>query len=275
MLYMESSTPESGSEQPPSVDGAASNAADDRTLTDHRAKSRAPGAIIIVERNLFFRDCLQHSIVNAGFHSVHGCASLADLLGRDVDAGSTVVLLSIVSLSGDEIEAEFATLASFQRSLRSIVLAKADHPDDALKALGEGANGFISMNAPFDIFIEAIRFVGAGGIYVPPQCLLAAQQSPAPGNGGVVQSGLTNRELSVVHAIREGKPNKVIAYELNMCESTVKVHVRHIMKKLHARNRTDVAVKGAQLAGEMPRGEKADSKAVFSVPALPARSTTR
>jgi DNA-binding NarL/FixJ family response regulator len=60
--------------------------------------------------------------------------------------------------------------------------------------------------------------------------------SPKPG-------GITARELAVVRAIQHGKPNKVIAYELNMCESTVKVHVRNIMKKLNAKNRTDLAVK--------------------------------
>ncbi|MGU3537814.1 LuxR C-terminal-related transcriptional regulator, partial [Methylobacterium sp. A54F] len=42
-------------------------------------------------------------------------------------------------------------------------------------------------------------------------------------------------------ALRKGTPNKIIAYELNMCESTVKVHVRNIMKKLKAKNRTEVA----------------------------------
>jgi DNA-binding NarL/FixJ family response regulator len=41
--------------------------------------------------------------------------------------------------------------------------------------------------------------------------------------------------------LRKGTPNKIIAYELNMCESTVKVHVRNIMKKLKAKNRTEVA----------------------------------
>ena len=57
----------------------------------------------------------------------------------------------------------------------------------------------------------------------------------------MVPAFLTGRQLQVVEAIRQGKPNKVIAYELNMCESTVKVHVRAIMKKLKARNRTEVA----------------------------------
>ena len=44
-----------------------------------------------------------------------------------------------------------------------------------------------------------------------------------------------------MEALRRGKPNKIIAYELNMCESTVKVHIRNIMKRLKAKNRTEAA----------------------------------
>jgi DNA-binding NarL/FixJ family response regulator len=55
--------------------------------------------------------------------------------------------------------------------------------------------------------------------------------------------GVTARELAVIRALQQGKSNKVIAYELNMCESTVKVHVRNLMKKMKAKNRTDLAIK--------------------------------
>ena len=48
---------------------------------------------------------------------------------------------------------------------------------------------------------------------------------------------------AVVEALQRGKPNKIMAYELKMRESTVKVHVRNIMKKLHTTNRTEVAYK--------------------------------
>jgi len=53
----------------------------------------------------------------------------------------------------------------------------------------------------------------------------------------------TARQMAVVDALRRGKANKIIAYELEMRESTVKVHVRNIMKKLKATNRTEVAYK--------------------------------
>jgi DNA-binding NarL/FixJ family response regulator len=49
------------------------------------------------------------------------------------------------------------------------------------------------------------------------------------------------RQSQILDCLRRGMANKLIAYELNMCESTVKVHIRNIMKKLNATNRTQVA----------------------------------
>jgi len=68
------------------------------------------------------------------------------------------------------------------------------------------------------------------------------QEAPSP----TVQktNGMfTTRQAAVIEALKRGKANKIIAYELEMRESTVKVHVRNIMKKLKATNRTEVAYK--------------------------------
>jgi DNA-binding CsgD family transcriptional regulator len=96
--------------------------------------------------------------------------------------------------------------------------------------------------------LPSCAVVPAGGTYVPMDCFLAANwpratPSQRPASLGMV----TSRELAVVRAIQQGKSNKLIAYDLNMCESTVKVHVRSIMKKLKAKNRTEVAIKTSQL----------------------------
>ena len=61
--------------------------------------------------------------------------------------------------------------------------------------------------------------------------------------GRPVNSMFTDRQAEVVEALRRGKPNKIIAYELNLRESTVKVHIRNIMKKIKATNRTEVVYK--------------------------------
>jgi DNA-binding CsgD family transcriptional regulator len=61
---------------------------------------------------------------------------------------------------------------------------------------------------------------------------------------------LTPRELSVIDLLREGKPNKLIARQLDMQENTVKVHVRNILRKLNAANRTHAALVANRLFGQ-------------------------
>jgi DNA-binding NarL/FixJ family response regulator len=223
-------------------------ASSDIEFPDTKTSDHNP--IVIVERNAFLRDCLLRSVTEYSEGRAAGCASLSDLAKLGSGSRSTVVLLSTLSLSDEEADAELAQLTDIGPHARSMVLGKNDDLNKVLLALSQGANGYISISSGFDIFVQALRFVGAGGTYVPAQCLLEAKQTPAPiaASEPTVANLFTNRELAVIQAIRKGKPNKVIAYELNLCESTVKVHVRHIMKKLHAKNRTDVAIKSAELA---------------------------
>ena len=58
------------------------------------------------------------------------------------------------------------------------------------------------------------------------------------------QLSLTTRQIAVLSHLQQGKANKIIAHELRMSESTVKVHVRNIMRKMGATNRTQAAVQG-------------------------------
>jgi DNA-binding NarL/FixJ family response regulator len=112
-----------------------------------------------------------------------------------------------------------------------------------MDALELGVRGYIPTSVPFEIAIEAIRLVKVGGTFVPASSLLKSRKladtpvADEPPNSEM----FTARQAAVVEALRRGKANKIIAHELNMRESTVKVHVRNIMKKLKAKNRTEVA----------------------------------
>jgi DNA-binding NarL/FixJ family response regulator len=207
-------------------------------------KSRFDYDILIVESSEFLRDCLARGANGFAASKAASFASLAELLRYHPRQMPTVVLFSILSLTDEQIDSEFALLPEIDPGLRTMVLAPTDNLNMALTALTKGANGYISMTADFDIVFQALRFVGAGGTYIPAQFLLAGRQDDPGADTGASSGAITGREASVIRAIREGKPNKVIAYELNMCESTVKVHVRNIMKKLKAKNRTEVAIKG-------------------------------
>jgi DNA-binding NarL/FixJ family response regulator len=224
----------------------------------HEERAIALDTIIIIERNAFFRDCLHRSISHYCGGNISSYGSFSELAQPLASGCSTVAVLSIVNMTDEESDSELAALKRLDPLVRCMVLAETDDLDKALVALSRGANGFISMSGGVDIFVNALRFVGAGGTYVPVQCLLAAKKAPLVAPEQPTAKGITNRELAVIHAIRQGKPNKVIAYDLNMCESTVRVHVRHIMRKLHARNRTDVAIKSADLVVAGTRRETSE-----------------
>ncbi|MBD9374400.1 response regulator transcription factor [Rhizobium sp. ARZ01] len=126
-----------------------------------------------------------------------------------------------------------------------IVLADNDDLAQIMKALECGAKGYIPSSVSIDVCIEAIALSLAGGIFVPASSVFAMRQVLE--TGGPVARPLagmfTARQAEVVEALRRGKANKIIAYELNLRESTVKVHIRNIMKKVKATNRTEVAYK--------------------------------
>ena len=126
-----------------------------------------------------------------------------------------------------------------------IVIADTDDLGQILKALEAGAKGYIPSNVGVDVAAEAILLARAGGVFVPASGVLAMRDVINSNSSRVVGLGnlFTAREAEVAEALRRGKANKIIAYELQLCESTVKVHIRNIMKKLNATNRTEVAYK--------------------------------
>ncbi len=110
--------------------------------------------------------------------------------------------------------------------------------------LAQGARGYIPTSVSLSVAIGALCLAMAGGVFVPASALRNSGHE-RPEREQTVHSllGLSERQGAVADAVALGKPNKIIAYELGLCESTVKVHIRTIMKKLHARNRTEVAFK--------------------------------
>jgi len=123
-----------------------------------------------------------------------------------------------------------------------VILADCEDLEQIVKALECGARGYIPTSVGIDVCAEAISLAVAGGIFVPAGALLAMRRSVVADAGEGSLSGMfTPRQAEVVMALRRGKANKTIARELNLRESTVKVHIRNIMRKLDATNRTEAA----------------------------------
>src|SRR5262249_31244603 len=122
-----------------------------------------------------------------------------------------------------------------------VVLSDGEEFDNILSILRSGTRGYISTAMTLDVAIEALWLVQAGGQFLPATCVTGLGDSAPESAGRIRPRIFTARQAAVVKALCQGKANKTIAYELKMKESTVKVHVRNIMKKLKAKNRTEVA----------------------------------
>jgi DNA-binding NarL/FixJ family response regulator len=167
--------------------------------------------------------------------------SIKEWLRSGQSAEPAVILLSIPD--GGRLPGSLSELmipAHDQLASVPVVVQSNDRPGhQVLELLKIGVHGFIPSSVSTEVAVQVLRLVCAGGTFVPSSCLHSLPDKVQGASDGA--GFLTGRQLQVVEAIRQGKPNKIIAYELNMCESTVKVHVRAIMKKLKARNRTEVA----------------------------------
>ena len=214
------------------------------------------GFIAVIESRTFLRECIRHSMQPAFSLPIVTCSTLSELeLGLKA-ASAAIVIVSWMEASDEADTKVLDALSELVPNVPVVILAQKNDVDLARTAIRHGAKGYIPCTLGFDITIEAVRFVLAGGTYVPMDCVLATgpgvQASPASRPSG----GVTAREVAVIRALQQGKSNKLIAYELNMCESTVKVHVRNLMKKMKAKNRTDLAIK-AQIAHTSQRLEGA------------------
>jgi DNA-binding NarL/FixJ family response regulator len=120
---------------------------------------------------------------------------------------------------------------------RVIMLTTFEGDVEIQRALEAGARGYLLKNMPPKDLVEVIRQVHAGKKRIPPQ--LAAQLAEH-----LTDEELTAREIEVLSQIAGGNRNRDIAEKLFITEETVKVHIKHIMEKLGASDRTQAVAIG-------------------------------
>jgi DNA-binding NarL/FixJ family response regulator len=140
----------------------------------------------------------------------------------------TLMDLRLPDLSG--IDAMIAIRGEFPDA-RVVMLTTFEGDMEIQRALQAGARGYLLKNMPPSEILDVIRQVHAGKKRVPPE--VAAQLADHMG-----EEELTAREVEVLGKIAGGNRNKDIADQLFIAEETVKVHVKHIMDKLGAKDRT-------------------------------------
>jgi DNA-binding NarL/FixJ family response regulator len=147
---------------------------------------------------------------------------------RELRPDVTLMDLRLPDMSG--IDALIAIRSEFPEA-RVVVLTTFEGDAEIQRALEAGARGYLLKTMPPADLIDAIRQVHAGKKRIPPE--IAAQLAEHASD-----EDLTGRELEVLREVAGGSRNHEIASRLFISEETVKVHVKHIMEKLGANDRT-------------------------------------
>jgi len=148
----------------------------------------------------------------------------------------TLMDLRLPDISG--IDAVIA-IRSEHPEARIIMLTTFEGDVEIQRALEAGARGYLLKSMPPKDMVEAIRQVHAGKKRIPAE--IASHLAEHMGD-----EALTEREIEVLRAIAEGNRNRDIANQLFISEETVKVHIKHIMEKLNASDRTQAVAIGVR-----------------------------
>jgi DNA-binding NarL/FixJ family response regulator len=212
-------------------------------------------AIAVIDEHLFTRECITNSLQEicepleiVAFGSCDDCL-------RSVHPRDLILYHAHESVAKHDNDQCGAVIKRLLGIAPVIVLCDADSIESVLAAFQIGARGYIpTASTTLKLAVEIMHLVKAGGTFVPPSSLSAQRVSRLGTTRGVTTTQqFTERQLAVLGHLKQGKTNKIIAHELKMSESTVKVHIRKIMKKLNATNRTEVACRAHELEMSAPR----------------------
>lgn len=141
-----------------------------------------------------------------------------------------IVLMDLQMPGMGGVEAIMAIRAEFPAA-RIIVLTTYSGDVQALRALKAGAQGYLLKNALRRELLDTIRSVMAGRRRIPAEVASGIAEHAA-------DSGLTEREIEVLKGVAAGNSNKRVAAQLSISEETVKAHMKSILSKLDANDRT-------------------------------------
>jgi two-component system, NarL family, nitrate/nitrite response regulator NarL len=207
---------------------------------------------LLIDDHALFREAL--GMMLALRHpqvQLHSCGTLREGLAHLADTVNLPLVLLDLSLPDSRGVATLQRLLAAAPAARVIVLSADDRPETVRAAVAAGAVGFICKTADIEALDAGLRAVLAGGTSLPdlPLWIEPPQLDPAQ---GLLDRGLTPRQIDVFRLVIEGKPNKLIARELGVSDSTIKTHVQAIFERLDIGSRAQAVVVAARLGWQLP-----------------------
>jgi len=203
--------------------------------------------MVVVDDHALFRRGLVSLLAEIPEFQVVGEASNGrEAISLIQQTNPDVVLLDVNMPVMDGIQT-VQTLREQKNKVQILMLTISQQDEDLLGALTAGANGYLLKNTEPEELRQAILLVASGKSILSPDVtatVLRALNRVQP----VDSSGpLSDRELEVLHCLAQGQTTTQIAAQLFISENTVKTHIRHILEKLDASNRTEAVSKAIQM----------------------------
>ena len=203
-----------------------------------------PQTILIVDDHpLFRKGVIQLIQAVPEFDFVGEAASGGEgiELARRLQPDMILLDLNMKDMTGIEV---LKTLKDEGSDSRIIMLTVSDQADDLMAALQAGADGYLLKDMEPEDLMQQLAEAARGKITISERLtqMLVASLREKGRPASPAEAGLTEQENRILEHLIAGKSNKLIARELGIAEGTVKVHVKHVLKKLHLRSRVEAAV---------------------------------
>ncbi len=201
-------------------------------------------SVIIVDDHPLFRKGLMQLLKTIPSLTLLGeAAGGQEGLALALQLRPDLVLLDLNMKDMDGIEV-LRGIRAARIDCRVVMVTVSDHGGDLVAALRAGADGYLLKDMEPEAMVDALRGVAGGRIVISDELthlMAAALRGPAQPES-VAAAGLTEQEVRILEQISAGLSNKLIGRELDITEGTVKVHVKHILRKLSMRSRVEAAV---------------------------------
>ncbi|MDP2831804.1 MAG: two-component system response regulator NarL [Pseudomonadota bacterium] len=200
--------------------------------------------LLIIDDHPLFRRGVMQLVQMAGQFEVVGEASSGQEgidMAKRLEPDMVLLDLNMKDMSGLDV---LKVLKSWDNDPRVVMLTVSDQAEDLIGALRAGADGYLLKEMDPEELVGKLKEAAAGQVTLTERLTRLLAHSLREDNRpkDPDQAGLTEQEGRILEQISLGKSNKLIARELNIAEGTVKVHVKHLLRKLNLRSRVEAAV---------------------------------
>lgn len=199
--------------------------------------------LIIDDHPLFRRGMAQLLAMDPSFAVCGEADNGKDGLALARSLGPDLILLDLNMKTMNGIET-LQAMRDAEVDARIIVITVSNAAEDLVAAIRAGADGYLLKDNEPDEMLGLIATAMRGQMAISPELTSLLAQALRQENVSASRSttSLTERETAILSCLAQGKSNKLIARELDIMESTVKVHIRNLLKKLKFRSRVEAAV---------------------------------